>query len=97
MRAFIELCAKGNRRVVIDTAAIVGVITAPTKQKGDLATAEHPVTLILRNAEPVEIIGIEPVMILAQMCVVAEKVDDLKQGGSAPPIVVQWLDRGEDD
>ena len=96
MRSFIELCVKGQRRVIIDTSTIIGVLTAPNQKKGDLATAERPTTLIIRNADPIEVIGMEPVMILAQMCMVAEKMDEIREAKEAPAVVVQWLDLEDD-
>ncbi len=95
MRPFVELCAKGGRRLFVETAAISGVMTSPNKGKHDMATPESPITLILRNALPIEIIGIEPVMLFAQMCMVAEKVDNLKDTEHAPAVVIQFLDRDD--
>lgn len=95
MRSFIELCAKGNRRLVIESSAILGVIMAPNRGKTDLSTPESPCLLIVRGAEPIEIIGIEPAMIFAQMAIVAQRVDELKDGDSPLPIAIQWLERDE--
>ena len=97
MRSFIELCVKGHRRVFLDTASIAGLVTSPNQKKGDMATAEAPITVILRNAEPIEVIGIEPVMLFAQVCTVLEKMEDLKGKENVPPIVIQWLDGVDDD
>lgn len=97
MRTFVELFAKGNRRIIIDTSAILGTITAPNRTKDDVGTAEFPVTLILRNAHPIELVGIEPTMVFAAMTKIAEKVDILKEAGKDRPIAIQWLEAVDAD
>jgi hypothetical protein len=95
VRTFIELLAKDGGRLIIDTGAILGVRTAPNKTKTDQGTAGAPVTLILRNAAPVEVICIEPVMVFAQICIVAGKAADLE--GGEQPLAIQWLDHADLD
>jgi hypothetical protein len=95
MRTFIELCVSGGGRIIVDTSLIAGIVTSPNKVKNDMATQGSPATLLLRNAAPVQVVNIEPVMILANMCVVAAKADRLKEQEDLPAVVVQWLD--EDD
>lgn len=97
MRSFIELYAKGNRRVIIDTAAILGVMTAENRTKDEVGTAEKPVTLILRNAHPIEIVGMEPVMIFAAMIQIAHKADERKGQGKELPVMAQWLETPDAD
>lgn len=92
MRAFIELCATDHRRLILDTSAIVGILTASNKSKQDMGTPENPVTIILRNADPVQVINIEPVMVLASVIQIQEKADDIKDRADVPPIMVKWLD-----
>ena len=97
MRSFIELCAKGNRRAIIDTTAILGVVMAENRKKDDIATDQYPATLILRKAEPIEIVGMEPVMIFAEMTKIALKVDEMKESGRDIPVAIQWLDMPDAD
>ena len=98
MRAFIELCVKGNRRIIIEPSSIIGVMTSANGKKDTAGTTESPVLLLLRDRDPIEIIGLTATLIFAQMCVVAEKVEQLKGADSQniPPIVIQWLDRDDD-
>jgi len=92
VKSFIELSAKGNRRLIVDTSAILGVMTAEGCDKMTVGTPTKPVTLILRNAFPVEVVGIEPVMVFAQIIAVQLKAEDRKDDGKALPIMVEWLD-----
>ena len=95
MRAFVELCAKGGRRLIVEAADIRGILTSENKGATDMGTPEKPVTLIIRNCVPVDIIGMEPAMIFATICEVMDKADRVKDMEGAPPIVVQWLERDD--
>ena len=81
--------------MIVETSAIVGVMMAPNTQKLSLATPESPATIILRNADPIDVIGIEPAMIFARMTMVAAKVEELKESGKDMPIAIEWLDRDD--
>lgn len=98
MRPFIELSAKGDRRIIVETSAIVGVLTPEKGLKDTLGTPNSPVTLVMRNAPPIDVVGIEAVMVLARITEVTAKVDKLKETSEdPPPIVVQWLDLESSD
>ena len=93
MRVFIELCATDHRRLLLDISTIVGILSAPNKSKDDNGTPDNPVTIVVRGADPVPVINISPVMILASVIQIQEKVDDLKERDAhIPPIMVKWLD-----
>lgn len=99
MRTFIELLATDGGRIIVESAAILGIRTAPGKTKAEQGTKDAPVTIILRNAAPVEVMCIEPVMVLGLMCEVAEKADEVKEraGDNAPAVAIRWLDHGDAD
>ena len=92
MRTFIELHAKGGSRLIVDTSAILGVMTAPGATNTTLATPESPITLILRDAAPVEIIAVEPAKLLGMIIVVKMKADQAESDGKALPVMVEWLE-----
>ena len=99
MRTFIELLARDGGRLLIETASIVGLKTAPHKSKADNGTQDSPVTIILRNAAPVEVTMISAAMILGKVIAVIKKAEEVeaRDGREALPLAVVWLDHGDLD
>ena len=92
MRTFVELAVKGGKRVVVDTSAIIGMEMPVTKMT--MATTESPIRLIVRDADPIEVVAVEPAMLLGRIAQVIDKADQLKGRDDVPPLLVAWM---EDD
>jgi len=99
MRTFIEVAAKGGRRAIVDTSLIAGVLTPTQGDRHRLGTTENPVTLLLRNTPPVDLVGIDTVMVLARMTEAMAKAEHVRDrdGDEAPPVAIQWLDGSGSD
>jgi hypothetical protein len=92
VRAFIELTTTGGRTMIVETATITGMIGAPFAGKMGEGREEKPLKLLIRNTDPVDVVGVSPVTLLAKICEVHSKAEEMSERQDAPPIAVLWLD-----
>ena len=61
MSAFVEVMVVGGARAYLDAASIMGIVTSNGQAGADMATADQPMTVILRSGDTIAgVHGISP-------------------------------------
>lgn len=92
MTAWVEVLIKGNVRAYIDSSAVAAILTSPSQTSDFQATADEPMSLVMRGGDVLEgIYGISPDRLMLNLAGV--KMIERADGRI---VVVAYLDQQAD-